>query len=71
MTSVSQHHPTAKVFTHEDVLDEYKPSDTIDANGVRTIIEYTTNDNGKKVKVRLCHERLPITPQLLTTLLCV
>lgn len=32
-------------------IDEFKPSDTIDANGIRTIIEYTTNDAGKKVKV--------------------
>jgi len=35
-----------------DELDDFKPSDTIDANGIRTIIEYTTNENGKRVKVR-------------------
>ncbi|KAF9515707.1 hypothetical protein BS47DRAFT_1293517, partial [Hydnum rufescens UP504] len=30
---------------------DFKPSDTIDANGIRTIIEYTTNENGKRVKI--------------------
>jgi len=34
-----------------DDLDEFKPSDTIDANGIRTIIEFTTNENGKRVKI--------------------
>ena len=32
-------------------LDDLKPSDTIDENGIRTIVEYATNEAGKKVKV--------------------
>jgi translation initiation factor 3 subunit G len=27
-------------------------SETVDENGVRTIVEYSVNDDGKKVKVR-------------------
>ncbi len=30
-----------------------KISDSIDENGVRTVVEYVLNDEGKKVKVRL------------------
>lgn len=29
-------------------------SDTVDENGIRTIVEYTINDEGKKVKVCCC-----------------
>ncbi|KAF8329503.1 translation initiation factor 3 RNA-binding subunit [Cantharellus anzutake] len=32
-------------------FDDLKPLDTIDANGIRTIVEYVTNEAGKKVKV--------------------
>lgn len=35
-----------------DILqDQPKGHETIDANGIRTIVEYTTNEDGKKVKV--------------------
>lgn len=33
-------------------IDEFQSSDTIDANGIRTIVEYKTNEEGKRVKVR-------------------
>jgi translation initiation factor 3 subunit G len=33
-------------------IDEFQGSDTIDANGVRTVVEYKTNEEGKRVKVR-------------------
>ena len=32
-------------------LDDLKPSDTIDENGIRTIVDYATNEAGKKIKV--------------------
>jgi len=31
--------------------DQPKIQETVDANGVRTIVEYTTNEKGKKIKV--------------------
>jgi len=44
---------TAKPSWADDVedFDDLKPSDTIDENGIRTIVEYTTNEAGKKVKI--------------------
>ncbi|CAL1709340.1 unnamed protein product [Somion occarium] len=35
----------------EDELPQPKGEDYIDENGIRTIVEYTVNDDGKKVKV--------------------
>lgn len=34
------------------ISDEPKIEETIDADGVRTIVQYTTNEDGKKVKVK-------------------
>jgi len=34
-----------------DGIDEFQGSDTIDADGIRTIVEYKTNEEGKRVTV--------------------
>jgi translation initiation factor 3 subunit G len=40
------------------LVDQPKIEDSVDENGIRTIIEYTLNDEGKKVKVNICVELL-------------
>lgn len=40
---------SAFVFCH---LEQPKGEDYVDENGIRTTVEYTVNDEGKKVKVR-------------------
>ena len=47
---------TIKTSWADDVEDLEQPrvgEDYVDENGVRTTIEYSINDEGKKVKVRL------------------
>ena len=34
------------------LVDQPKGEDYVDENGIRTTVEYTVNDDGKKVKVR-------------------
>lgn len=34
-------------------LDQVKGEDYVDENGIRTTVEYTVNDEGKKIKA--CH----------------
>ena len=38
--------------------DQPKGEDYIDENGIRTTVEYTVNDEGKKIKV--CHGSIPV-----------
>jgi len=40
-----------------------KPVETVDENGVRTVVEYYINDQGKKVKVRIKTSGLLIAPR--------
>lgn len=37
---------------HPSRLEQPKGEDYVDENGIRTTVEYTVNDEGKKVKVR-------------------
>ncbi|KAF8318740.1 translation initiation factor eIF3g [Clavulina sp. PMI_390] len=43
--------PTKPINWADDEDDEFQGSDTIDANGIRTVIEYKTNEAGKRVKI--------------------
>ena len=49
--SVSPHSSAHFASSLYVTLDDLKPSDTIDENGIRTIVDYATNEAGKKIKV--------------------
>lgn len=52
---------TVKTSWADDVeveeLERPKVEDYVDENGIRITVEYTVNDEGKKVKVRACSVR--------------
>jgi hypothetical protein len=59
MRPVSDYHPHSVNFTIYQLIrspldqpETEQRQETVDANGIRTIVEYISNDDGKKVKVR-------------------
>ena len=46
--------PNAPCSNCNPTLDQQK-IETVDENGIRTVVEYSVNDAGKKVKVRRVH----------------
>jgi hypothetical protein len=59
MRPVSDYHPHSVDSTIDQLIrgpldqpETEQRQETVDANGIRTIVEFISNDDGKKVKVR-------------------
>ncbi|TEB31070.1 translation initiation factor eIF3g [Coprinellus micaceus] len=51
MSAAAQKTSWADDLDELDGPSQHQPEETVDENGVRTIVEYTLNDDGKKVKI--------------------